>query len=220
MATRRVVLGGLAALLAQRSLGGESATYPDVVIVGGGIAFDPALPEPVLQACHDLPGGVIDKVALRFRRTPLEELQGYLLPADESGSAPLRILVPPGNGNFCIAEIGGVAAVELEAAGEQAQIDFALAALKELLGGGVAKDFDKGTATRWLADPWSRGSLAHAVPGRSHARDVLARPVRAQLLFAGEHTAGSGTGAVQGAWLSGLRIARQALRLLGRPVPA
>lgn len=221
---RRIRLGGPRARIETANgtleAGVVVVTVPAAVIAGGGLTFDPALPESVLQACHDLPAGVVDKVALRFRRTPLEELAGYLVPADEAASAPLRILVPPDSGNFCVAEIGGAAAVELEAAGEQAQIDFALAALKDLLGSGVARDFDKGAATRWLVDPWSRGSHSHAVPGRFRTRDVLARPVQAQLLFAGEHTATVGAGSVHGAWLSGLRAAREALRLLGRPIPA
>jgi monoamine oxidase len=173
----------------------------------------------VLQACHDLPAGVVDKVALRFRKAPLDSLTGYVVPVDEAGLAPLRVLVPPGGGNLCVAEIGGATAIELEAAGEAEQIDFALAALKNLLGNGVARDFEKGAATRWLVDPWSRGSHSHAVPGRFQARDVLARPVHAQLLFAGEHTDAARACSVHGAWLSGLRAAQQALRLLGRSVP-
>ncbi len=88
-----------------------------------------------------------------------------------------------------------------------------------LLGNGVARDFEKVAATRSLVDPWSRGSHSHAVPGRFQARDVLARPVHAQLLFAGEHTDAARACSVHGAWLSGLRAAQQALRLLGRSVP-
>ncbi|MFO1377088.1 MAG: NAD(P)/FAD-dependent oxidoreductase [Steroidobacteraceae bacterium] len=189
---------------------------PPAIIAGGGLVFDPALPDPVLQAVHDLPGGLVDKVGLRFRKSPLAEATGYVLPRGDDVAAALRMLVPPGAGNFCVAEIGGAAAVEIEAEGEPAQIDYALSAIKNLFGNGVAKDFDRGSATRWLADPWSRGSHSCALPGRFGARDVLARPVQAQVLFAGEHVTPAWAGTLHGAWLSGTRAAGQALRLLGR----
>jgi monoamine oxidase len=217
---RRVRLGGPRARIETENGTIEAAivvvAVPAAVIAGGGLAFDPPLPEAVLQCCHDLPGGLVDKVGLRFRKTPLAGLAGYLAPHGDNAAAALRVLVPPGVGNFCIAEISGAEAVELEAAGETAQIDFALAALKDLLGSGVAKDLDKGSATRWLADPWSRGSHSYALPGRFPARETLMRPVLGQLLFAGEHTAATRAGTLHGAWRSGGRAAGQALRLLGR----
>lgn len=189
---------------------------PPAVIAGGGLAFDPALPEPVLQAIHDLPGGLVDKVGLRFRKSPLADVAGYVLPRGDDAAAAMRVLVPPGAGNVCVAEIAGAAAIELEAESEAAQIDYALSALKDLFGNGIAKDFDRGSATRWLADPWSRGSHSCALPGRFGARDVLVRPVQAQILFAGEHATPAWAGTLHGAWLSGTRAAAQALRLLGR----
>jgi len=189
---------------------------PPAVIAGGGLAFDPALPEPVLQAIHDLPAGLVDKVGLRFRKSPLADVAGCVLPRGDDAAAATRVLVPPGAGNFCVVEIAGAAAIELEAAGEAAQIDYTLSALKDLFGNGVARDFDRGSATRWLADPWSRGAHSCALPGRFGAREVLARPVQAQLLFAGEHAAPAWAGTLHGAWLSGTRAAAQALRLLGR----
>ena len=85
-----------------------------------------------------------------------------------------------------------------------------------MLGGDVRKQFDKGIATAWAADPFARGAYSHCVPGRFGARAVLARPVGERIVFAGEHTEQAAYGTLHGAHLSGKRAAAEARRLLGR----
>ena len=110
----------------------------------------------------------------------------------------------------------GPLAHELEAAGEQAAIDYALEELAGMLGSELRKQFDTGAATAWSSDPFSRGAYSHCVPGRFGAREILTRPLAGRIVFAGEHTEQSAYGTLHGAHLSGLRAARQALDLLRR----
>jgi monoamine oxidase len=62
--------------------------------------------------------------------------------------------------------------------------------------------------TDWGSDPLSRGSFSYQAVGSSaEHREALCEPVENRLFFAGEHTAAVGAGTVQGARVSGRRVA-------------
>lgn len=128
----------------------------------------------------------------------------------------LRYLTRHGDSNVCIAFASGRLARGLEGAGEAATVGHAVDELTAMLGGEVRKQFDKGVATAWAAEPWSRGAYSHCVPGRYGARAILTRPVGGRIVFAGEHTEESAYGTLHGAHLSGIRAAAEARRLLAR----
>ena len=76
--------------------------------------------------------------------------------------------------------------------------------------GGLATQFEKGTAIRWAQDPWSRGAFAVFYPGQmTSIMPILATP-EGRLHFAGEHTS-SWMGWMEGALESGDRAAREVL---------
>jgi monoamine oxidase len=118
--------------------------------------------------------------------------------------------------NVCIGFAAGRLARELQAAGEAAAVNYAVDGLAAMLGGEVRKQFDKGLATAWAADPFARGAWSHCVPGRFGARAILTRPVGDRIVFAGEHTEQEAYGTLHGAHLSGKRAAAEARRLLAR----
>jgi monoamine oxidase len=61
--------------------------------------------------------------------------------------------------------------------------------------------------------PWARG---RSRVGAANATDVLARPLKGTLFFAGEATgSGGSTGTVDGAIATGRRAAKQLLRTFG-----
>lgn len=187
---------------------------PSAVINAGAVVFAPHLPVHVLQAHHDLPLGLMNKVALRFKRNvfPSEGTEFWRqLRDDGRGMSYLTRL--QGN-HVCIGFSAGRLAHEMEAAGEAAAIEHALGELAAMLGGDIRRQFDRGAATAWAADPYARGSYSHCLPGRFGARAVLTRPVGGRLVFAGEHTEQSAYGTLHGAHLSGLRAAALARRLL------
>lgn len=189
---------------------------PSTIIAQGALVFSPYLPVEVLEAHHSLPLGLMNKVALRFKRNvfPSETTEGIALRrADMRG---LNYLTRLWGGNVALGMAAGALAHQLEAAGEAAAIDYALGELGSMLGSEVRKQFDKGAATAWAGDPWSRGAYSHCLPGRFGARAILTRPLADRIVFAGEHTEQSAYGTLHGAHLSGLRAARQVAQLLRR----
>jgi monoamine oxidase len=187
---------------------------PSAVISSGAVIFAPHLPVHVLQAHHDLPLGLMNKVALRFKRNvfPSERTEFWRLRRDDGRG--MSYLTRLDGSNVCVAASAGRLAHELEAAGEAAAIEHALGELASMLGGDVRRQFDRGAATAWASDPHARGAYSHCLPGRFGARAVLTRPVGGRLVFAGEHTEQSAYGTLHGAHLSGLRAAAEARRLL------
>jgi monoamine oxidase len=189
---------------------------PSAIVAEGSVIFSPHLPAEVLQAHHDLPLGVLDKVALRFKRNvfPSESTEFLRMKSDDGRG--LDYLTRHTGENVCIAFARGRLARDLEARGEAAALEQALDELVAMLGSDVGKHFDKGAATAWASDPYARGAWSYCVPGRYGARALLTRPVGRRIVFAGEHTEQAAYGTLHGAYLSGVRAAAEARRLLGR----
>lgn len=189
---------------------------PSAAIAEGAVVFAPHLPAEVLQAHHDLPLGLLDKVALRFKKNVFPSETTEFLRMKRDDGRGLDYLTRHLGSNVCIGFAAGRFARELEGAGEAAAVGHAVDELAAMLGGDVRKQFDKGVATAWAADPFARGAWSHCVPGRHGARAVLARPVGNRVVFAGEHTEQAAYGTLHGAHLSGKRAAAEARRLLAR----
>jgi monoamine oxidase len=67
----------------------------------------------------------------------------------------------------------------------------------------------------WELDPFARGAYSYQRVGAANATDVLARPLKRTLFFAGEATGtGGSTGTVDGAIGTGRRAAKQIMRAL------
>ncbi len=189
---------------------------PSPVVAEGAVVFTPHLPAEVLQAHHDLPLGLLDKVALRFRKNVFPSERTEVLQARRDDGRGLNYLTRHWDSNVGIAFAAGRLARELEAEGQAAAIAYAVDGLAAMLGTDVRKQFDEGVATAWAADPYARGAYSHCVPGRYGARSILTRPVGDRIVFAGEHTEQAAYGTLHGAHLSGIRAAAEARRLLGR----
>ncbi len=187
---------------------------PSAVIAAGAVIFSPHLPAEVLRAHHDLPLGLMNKVALRFKRNVFPAERTEFLRQRRDDGRGMSYLTRLWGSNVCVASSAGRLAHELEAAGEAGMIEHALTELTTMLGSELRRHFDRGAATAWASDPYSRGSYSHCLPGRYGARALLTRPVGGRLVFAGEHTEQSAYGTLHGAHLSGLRAAREARRLL------
>jgi monoamine oxidase len=189
---------------------------PSSVVAEGGVVFTPHLPAEMLQAHHDLPLGVLDKIALRFKKNVFPSEATEFLQMKRDDGRGLNYLTRHFGSNVCIGFAAGRLARELESAGEAAAVAHAVDELASMLGGELRKQFDKGIATAWAADPFARGAYSHCVPGRYGARATLTRPVGDRIVFAGEHTEQAAYGTLHGAHLSGKRAAAEARRLLAR----
>ena len=189
---------------------------PSAIISEGSVVFSPHLPVEVFQAHHDLPLGILDKMALRFKKNVFPSESTEFLQQKRDDGRGLNYLTRHWGSNVCIAFARGRLARELEGQGEAARIEHALGELTSMLGGDVRKQFDRGVTTAWAADPYARGAYSHCVPGRYGARALLTHPVGGRIVFAGEHTEQAAFGTLHGAHLSGIRAAAEARRLLGR----
>jgi monoamine oxidase len=189
---------------------------PSAIVAEGSVVFSPHLPAEVLQAHHDLPLGILEKVALRFKRNVFPSESTEFLRMKRDDGRGLGYLTRHSGENVCIAFARGRIARDLEARGEAAAIQQAVDELAAMLGGDVRKHFDEGAATAWASDPYARGAYSYCVPGRYGARALLTRPVGGRIVFAGEHTEQAAYGTLHGAYRSGLRAAAAARRLLGR----
>jgi len=189
---------------------------PSAVIAQGALVFSPYLPAEVLEAHHHLPLGLMNKVALRFKKDVFPTESSEIVRQRHEDLRGMTYITNLWGERVCVGASAGAFAHELEAAGEQAALDFALGELVGMFGSDVRKHVDKGAATAWSSDPFSRGAYSHCLPGRFGAREILTRPLAGRIVFAGEHTEQSAYGTLHGAHLSGLRAARQVLDLLRR----
>jgi monoamine oxidase len=181
------------------------------VLAAGGIAFDPPLPLGVQQAVHELPMGLLTKVAL-----PATGADRLGLPASCSlhrqvapGEPAMFFHAWPSGRDHVIGFAGGPTAWELARAGADATEAFARAQLRDLLGA-RADALGAAVVTTWGTDPAHLGAYAYARTGHADARAALAQPLAdGRLIFAGEATCTDGlAGTVGGAYLAGQQAAR------------
>lgn len=189
------------------------------VLAAGGIGFEPGLPEPWARAVATVAMGGFEKIALAFDRPVLGTASSWTLYGQEGPAGePFDFLLRPFGQEVAIAFVGGARSAELLAAGERAAVAWALDRLASVFGAGIRRAFARGTATRWQADPWTRGAYSAALPGHWADRARLALPIDGRILLAGEATEPELCTVVQGALASGRRAAREAARLVrGRP---
>lgn len=191
---------------------GVLATQPEQK---GGIRFMPELPDWKRDAIRRLPMGLINKIALQFRRdefgAPPNTDVVYLAQGREVMSFRMNPLGQP----VVVARVGGTYARALEAKGEAAMIAAARERLRDIFGAKADAGFLRGKASAWGADPWARGAVSAAEPGHAGARRLLARSLAGRLFFAGEACADEWITQLPGAYLSGRRAAGEVLRILG-----
>ena len=100
---------------------------------------------------------------------------------------------------------------EIESFSNAQIVESAMQTLKTIFGAGIPQPTDF-QITRWAADLFARGSYSYNALGATPAmRNVLAAPLNRRLFFAGEATNKDYFGTAHGAYLSGLRAAKEIL---------
>lgn len=184
-------------------------TVPPSVLARGEPAFDPPLPPTHRAAIDDLPLGVVNKVFFRFDDAELPPEPLFTIGSAET-SRTAHYQFRPADQPLVLAFLGGDLSRELEARGELAA--FAREELSRCFGADLVRRAHGTLETAWGADPFARGSYSVARPGAAAQREVLATPVAASLLFAGEACSRDRYGTLPGASESGEAAARIALR--------
>ena len=203
-----------------RATGPWGAVTADRIIVAVGtdvlakerLRFDPPLPDKV-EAAADLPLGLANKAFLLLDRAEPFETDTQLMgdPRDPAtGSYYMRPFGRPVIECF----FGGAGARSLEAEGEGAAADFAIAQLIDLLGSDMRRRLTPLAETRWGADPLFGGSYSHALPGKADGRARLAAPVENRIFFAGEACSETDFSTAHGAHATGVAAAEAVLASL------
>jgi monoamine oxidase len=184
-------------------------TLPSSLLAEQKIVFTPGLPAKA-EAAAGLPLGLADKLFLSLSDAGEFEKDSRLFGrTDRSGTATYH-LRPFGRPQIEV-YFAATLAAELEAAGEAAFLDFAVAELVGLLGSDFARRIRPLHLHRWGIDPLSRGSYSYALPGKADCRAMLAAPVDDRLFFAGEACSTNDYSTAHGAYLTGVVAADQAI---------
>ncbi|MEQ8899110.1 MAG: NAD(P)/FAD-dependent oxidoreductase [Roseovarius sp.] len=192
-------------------------TVSQGILAAGDIRFDPALDTDHLDA---ITLGAYNHAVLKFppEALPIQPDTWVTYQIDPPEDGILRgggALCNISGTGLCAFETAGDFATELENAGPDAAIDYALSRLTEIFGSDLKSAFIKGAATAWGRDPLFKGSYSGAMPGQAHKRPALRQPHADRVFFAGEATHDAEPGTVSGAHKEGLRAAEEVAALLG-----
>ncbi len=180
------------------------------VLASGAIRFTPELPATTQSAIADLPMEQLLKIGLRFDGARFGLSPDDFVSHDIDGALPgeaCYFLAFPAGLDYMVGFAGGRFGSELERAGEEAAIAFALDQLESMLGSDVRRHFQRGTMAGWEGDPLARGAYSAALPGGFGARRALAEPLGERVFFAGEAMATPYATLITGAHMHGERVA-------------
>jgi len=184
-------------------------TLPTTVLAEMAELFAPALPEKT-QAARNLPLGLDDKLFIALDRPEEFEKDSRLFGAKNASQTAAYHIRPFGR-PMIESFFGGDNARALEAAGEGAFFDFAVAELSGILGNEFAKRLKPIAVHHWGADPFARGAYSYAPPGKADCRATLAASVDDRLFFAGEACSKHDYSTAHGAYRTGIAAAEQVI---------
>ncbi|MFF7408959.1 MFS transporter [Streptomyces lydicus] len=187
-------------------------TLPLGVLQSGAVTFGPGLPAAKRTAIDKLGMGVLNKCYLRFPKVfwPDTDWMTYVPGVDKYGQWEqwINITRPTGHPvllGFNAADFGRT----IEGWSDTRIIDSAMGTLRTLFGRDIPAPVGH-QITRWASDPYARGSYSYNKIGSTPVmRDHLAAGVDERVHFAGEATHRDSYQTVHGAYLSGIRAAKE-----------
>ena len=199
--------GGVVVETGKGSVAGKRLllTVSTNLMASGGIKFDPPLPDWKMAAARDLPLGVHNRIGIMLNRDPFgpdAPTSATILIDDD---VPMATQLRPFGFNYVVGVTGGRHGAWLERAGAAASVAYLTERLVAAFGSDIRNALSTRTiVTAWGGDPWTLGSYSSALPGASHRRQELARPIDDILFFAGEACSREFAGTCHGAYLSGV----------------
>jgi monoamine oxidase len=188
-------------------------TLPLGVLKAGKIEFAPSLPKPTADAIAKLEMGVLNKCYLRFSEVFWPEDVDWLeyIPTKHGEWTEWVSFARVARQPILLGFNAGNRAREIETWNDEQIVDDAMRTLRIMFGKEIPAPIDF-QVTRWHSDPFSFGSYSfNAVGSRPNQRRRLATPLSGKLFFAGEATEENYFGTVHGAYLSGLRAAKEVM---------
>ena len=185
------------------------------MLIADGIRFDPALPAELVQAFHDCPMGVSEKLAILLDR-PIDgfgHVYGDVI-FEDPAKRPFNLHINPFGRPLLVSHMGGSYGAEMERLSDDAMMAVAMEALVEAFGSGIRARVVKTLRTHWASDPYALGGYSHAKPGKAASRLKFQETIGDRIVLAGEHCSIPFFSTVHGAHLSGIAAAEKATRLL------
>lgn len=175
------------------------------------IAFDPPLPDWKIQAAHNLPLGVHNRIGIKLNHNPFGEdsvgendNSSVMISLDGEDDTPMSIKVRPFGYDHVAGVTGGRHGEWLSKAGVAASVDHVTNLLVAVYGSDVKKALsDRTIVTAWETDPWVMGAYSASKPGHGNDRPLLRKPIDDRLYFAGEATSTDSFATAHGALISG-----------------
>ncbi len=185
------------------------------VLRAGAIRFGPGPARDLLELIDDTPCGAYEKVAIEFRRQPVDEQGKLFCMVDPGGdAAPLDFQVAPGGVPLLIAHMGGSLARDMAAAGAAAMVDFAVERLSAAFGADIRSEIVAAATTAWQANPFVRGGYSYPSAGRAERRRRMIAADTGNVAFAGEAFSLRWQATAHGAYQSGRDVAARLAAVL------
>ena len=188
---------------------------PPTVLASGAIRFSPDLPQARAEALNGFTIGQFLKIGFL-----LEGMGGRLAEYHADictlASGNLEMLVADQFDPVLTLIASGDLASELARQDMAGRRAYAAERITQILGKSMADRLGPSTSYDWAADPLSRGSFSAVRPGAGNARRKFTQPLQGRVHFAGDAAPGPFATTVYGAYLSGLKAARQTERELAR----
>jgi monoamine oxidase len=185
-------------------------TLPLGVLKKDDVQFDPPLPRPKQEAIARLDMGRLDKIVVKFPKVfwP-REVTNISYASDVKGEFAQFLNGWKLTGEpVLLAIVGGGFARQLEALPDEEVRSRTMTVLRKIFGDDIPEPVGM-KYSRWGNDPFAGGCYSYVPVGAtSRDFDALAEPSDS-LFFAGEATSRPYRGTVHGAFLSGVREAKQ-----------
>jgi monoamine oxidase len=188
-------------------------TLPLSVLQSKAVSFSPALPEAQETAIDRVGVGQVNKVFLQFDRSVWDSTMQYFgYAAGDRSFYPYFLNLQtfaktPALMTFAM----GRAIAQMDSQSDAQVTKTVLTTLREMFGRSVPEP-KAVLISRWSTDRFARGAYSYAaVKTQPNDFETLATPVNDRLFFAGEHTHEAYRGTVHGAYLSGVRAAKEIL---------
>ena len=188
-------------------------TVSNGILANEDIAFIPKLPDYKIQAIHNLPMGILNKIGVLFEEGTFKDNQlgWYVATPDKYHSNISEIFsfeIRKKEKEHMIFFFGGEKGSDIENYPKKYYkkiIEF----IKKQFGDNIEKKIIKLIHSSWGKDPYSKGAYSYALPGHNFERDLLKKTLEKKVYFAGEATINKTYGTCHGAYISGNHAANK-----------
>ncbi len=193
-------------------------TVSNGILGANKIKFSPKLPNYKIAAIRKLPMGNLNKVGILFKDNTFRGIdEGWYVacsgPSEKEISSVMSFEIRQKPKNHMIIFFGGQESKELELSPEKT-----FSKIRKMLSQTFGPALEERTTSfihsSWASDRYSMGSYSFALPGYDKKRDLLRKPLDNKLFFAGEATSKEHYGTCHGAYLSGVRAAKEIISQL------